>query len=68
MSPSDAELLTVDEAAVLLRVPRSSLYNAVKAGTIRGVVRVGRNIRIHVPTLLAFPAGEVRAPRSRRKA
>ncbi len=38
--------LTVEEAADLLRVNRKTLYEAVRLGTVPGVVRVGRNIRI----------------------
>jgi excisionase family DNA binding protein len=66
--PPEPEWLSVDEAAAWLNVPRSSVYEQAKNGTLPGVVRIGRNIRIHRPTVLASASGEVRAPRSRRKA
>ena len=39
-------VLTVDEAARFLRLNRKTLYDAVRAGELPGVVRVGRSIRI----------------------
>ena len=44
--------LTVDEAAVLLRVNRNSLYQAIERGEVAGVKRVGRIIRIRRSALL----------------
>lgn len=39
-------VLTVEEAAELLRVDRKTLYDAVRRHEVPGVVRVGRAIRI----------------------
>ena len=41
-----AEVLTVDEAAALLRVNRKSLYQAISLGKVPGVIKVGRVIRL----------------------
>jgi excisionase family DNA binding protein len=45
------EVLTVREAAKLLRVGRNQLYQAVERGQLRAV-RIGRSIRIPKQTLL----------------
>jgi len=50
-------VLTVDEAAGLLRVNRKTLYDAVRAGEVPGVVRVGRSIRIGREALLRWMEG-----------
>lgn len=42
----DAAWLTVDEFAALLRLPRSSVYEAISGGRLEHR-RVGRSIRIH---------------------
>ena len=55
--PSDREVLTVDEAAVLLRVSRFTLYAEIKRGRSPGVVRIGRTIRLSRGALSACVAG-----------
>jgi excisionase family DNA binding protein len=40
-----AEVLTVEEAAQLLRISRQSAYNAVRAGEIKSV-RIGRRLLV----------------------
>ena len=50
-------VLTVDEAARLLRVNRKTLYDAVRAGEVPGVVRLGRSIRIGRDALLRWMEG-----------
>lgn len=50
-------LLTIDEAARLLRVNRKTLYDAVKVNHVPGVVRVGRTIRISRDALLQWLRG-----------
>ena len=57
---SAAELLhvlTVEEAARLLRVGRSAAYEAVRAGEIP-TIRIGRSIRVPRVALEALLAGE----------
>jgi excisionase family DNA binding protein len=56
-SPALPPVLTVDEAARLLRVNRKTLYDAVRAGEVPGVVRVGRSIRIGREALLRWMEG-----------
>jgi excisionase family DNA binding protein len=45
------EVLTVREAAAILRVGRNQLYQAVGRGEV-GAVRIGRSIRISKQALL----------------
>jgi excisionase family DNA binding protein len=45
------EVLTVSEAAAILRVGRNQLYQAVGRGEV-GAVRIGRSIRIPKQALL----------------
>ncbi len=42
----DRDVMTVEELAALLRVNRKTAYEAISLGTIPGVRRVGRSIRI----------------------
>lgn len=48
-------VLTVDEAAVLLRIDRKSLYTAIRQGEIP-VRRIGRSIRISREALMRWLA------------
>jgi excisionase family DNA binding protein len=54
---ADAAVLTIDEAARLLRVNRKTLYDAVKLGRVPGVVRLGRSIRLGRAALLEWLQG-----------
>jgi excisionase family DNA binding protein len=47
-------VLSIDEAAELLRVNRKTLYEAVRRGHIPGARRIGRIIRVDRETLLAW--------------
>ena len=47
------EVLTVSEAAAILRIGRNQLYQAVGRGEL-GAVRIGRSIRIPKQALLAL--------------
>ena len=51
------QVLTVEEAARLLRVNRKTLYEAIRAGEVPGVVRLGRSIRIGRDALLRWMEG-----------
>ncbi len=57
-SPS-SDLLTVDEVAGVLRINRKTLFRAIKAGQIPGVIRIGRLLRIHQPTLVRWAASSM---------
>jgi excisionase family DNA binding protein len=59
------EVLTVREAAAILRVGRNQLYQAVGRGEV-GAVRIGRSIRISKQALLDLLAGR-QPPASRRR-
>jgi excisionase family DNA binding protein len=50
------EVLTVREAAAILRIGRNQLYEAVARGELR-VLRIGRSIRIPKQALLDLLAG-----------
>ena len=54
LEPQAPLVLTVDEAATLLRCDRKTVYTAIQRGKLPGVRRVGRSIRIHRPTLIAW--------------
>lgn len=56
-SENDCAVLTIDEAARLLRVNRKTLYQAVKLGQVPGVVRLGRVIRLSRTALLHWMDG-----------
>lgn len=51
------EILTIDEAAGLLRIPRSSVYKLAQEGRIPAQ-KVGRHWRFHRTTLLRWVAGD----------
>ena len=57
------DFLTVDEAAAYLRCNRKTVYDAVSRGTLPGVVRLGRVIRIHRTALLGWPLEAAAVPR-----
>jgi excisionase family DNA binding protein len=60
-------VLTVDELARLLRVDRKTIYELVRRGELPGVRRLGRSVRIHRATVLAWLSeGQGRVSRSRR--
>lgn len=61
MSEQPAEWLSVSEFAALLRLPRSSVYEAISGGRLEHR-RVGRSIRIH------RDAGIVQASQAKRTA
>lgn len=60
------DVLTVDELASLLRVSRNTAYQAINAGEIPGVRRIGRTIRISRDAVLVWLGGKDHVPRSRR--
>lgn len=49
------DILTIDEAAELLRIPRSSVYKLAQEGKIPAQ-KVGRHWRFYRPTLLHWVA------------
>jgi excisionase family DNA binding protein len=57
------EVLTVREAAVILRVGRNQLYQAIARGQL-GAVRIGRSIRIPKQALLDLLAAASPRPSS----
>ena len=66
--PEPPALLTVDQAAELAQIPRSTLYEAIQRREVPGVVKIGRHLRINRAAVLAWGTVEVRASHSRRKA
>jgi len=55
------EVLTVREAAAILRVGRNQLYQAIARGEL-GAVHIGRSIRIPKQALLDLLAANLRPP------
>ncbi len=58
MENSNSDILTVEEAAELLKIPRSSVYKLAQEGKIPAK-KVGRHWRFHRITLLKWIAGEL---------
>lgn len=50
-------VMTVDEVAKYLRIPKSSVYKLARAGSIPGQ-KVGRHWRFHRATVESWLAGE----------
>ena len=57
MDNPPSEILTIDETAELLKIPRSSVYRLAQQGKIPAK-KVGRHWRFHRGVLLRFVAGE----------
>lgn len=57
MESPNSDILTVEEAAMLLKIPRSSVYKLAQEGKIPGQ-KVGRHWRFHRVTLLRWIAGQ----------
>lgn len=49
--------ITVDELAKLLRLNRDTAYKAIAERQIPGIRRIGRTIRIHRQSLMAWIEG-----------
>ena len=56
MENSQSDILTVDEAAELLKIPRSSVYKLAQQGKIPAK-KVGRHWRFHRQTIVNLIAG-----------
>lgn len=56
MEINNNDMLTVNETAEFLRVPRSTVYKLAQAGKIPAQ-KVGRHWRFHRPTIVAWIAG-----------
>ena len=66
-TPQETEVMTVDEAAALIRVNRKTVYEAINRGDLPHQ-RVGRKIRLSRTALVAWISqGQGRVSRSRRK-
>ena len=51
-------MLTVEEAARLLRISRAAAYALAKKGTLPGVLRLGRTLRVSRAVIERVLAGE----------
>ena len=47
-------LMTVDEAAALLRISRKAAYSMIERGQMPGVSRIGRRVRVRSSDRLNF--------------
>ncbi len=57
MDNTSSDILTVEEAADLLKIPRSSVYKLAQEGKIPAQ-KVGRHWRFYRPTILRWIAGQ----------
>ena len=57
MENRNSDVLTVEEAADLLKIPRSSIYKLAQEGRIPAQ-KVGRHWRFHRATLLKWVSGQ----------
>lgn len=57
MDNENSDILTVEEAAGLLKIPRSSVYKLAQEGKIPAQ-KVGRHWRFYRPTILKWIAGQ----------
>ena len=58
MDNPNSDILTVEEVAGLLKIPRSSVYKLAQEGKIPAQ-KVGRHWRFYRPTLLRWIAGQI---------
>jgi excisionase family DNA binding protein len=58
MKKIQSDILTVDETAALLKIPRSSVYKLAQQGKIPAK-KVGRHWRFYRPKLVKWVAGEL---------
>ena len=58
MENAQSDILTVDETAALLKIPRSSVYKLAQQGKIPAQ-KVGRHWRFYRPNLVKWIAGEL---------
>jgi excisionase family DNA binding protein len=50
-------VMTVDELAQVMRLDKKTIYEQIAAGTLPGVRRCGRSLRIHRDTIMRWLAG-----------
>ena len=55
-TPNMPAVLTVPELAKLLRVSKPTAYSIVARGLVPGVIKLGKVIRLHTPTVVAWMA------------
>jgi excisionase family DNA binding protein len=60
-------VLTVPELAAMLRLKPKSVYDLIARGEIPGIQRIGRAVRAHRPTVVAWLAGQNSDPRPRKR-
>jgi excisionase family DNA binding protein len=58
MEATQSDILTVDEAAELLKIPRSSVYTLAQQGRMPAK-KVGRHWRFHRQTIVEWIKGSV---------
>jgi len=63
----ESPALTVDQVAELLNVSRKTVYSLVQTRQMPGAVKLGRAIRIHGPTVLAWLKGAAVVPSRKRR-
>lgn len=56
----DLDLMTVEQFADITGISKKTIYECIQRKEIPGVRRIGRQFRIHRPTVLAWFATEPR--------
>jgi excisionase family DNA binding protein len=54
LSATATQICTVEEAAKVLKIGRNQLYDLINRKKIPGTRRLGRSIRLHMPTVIAW--------------
>lgn len=51
---NEPDLITVPEAARILRISRSQAYDLAQQGKLPGLFRIGGSLRVNKPKLVAY--------------
>lgn len=65
-APIEAAVLSVPEAAKVLRISRSRAYELAQGGELPGVLRIGRSVRVSKRALDAWIEEQAGSPMASR--
>ncbi len=61
------DIITVEELAAYMRCNTKTIYDAIKLNQLPGARHVGRVIRVHKPTVVAWLASGEELPKPRKR-